>query len=112
MVLSAIYILDMKGKVLINRNYRGDIENTVIDKFIGLVMDREEDGTLTPLLQTEGCTFAFIRRNNLYVVATTKKNSNIAMVFVLLHKVCQVRNPNNVSRLDFNQFLVRRRIGH
>jgi len=80
----------MKGKVLINRNYRGDIENTVIDKFIGLVMDREEDGTLTPLLQTEECTFAFIRRNNLYVVATTKKNSNIAMVFVLLHKVCQV----------------------
>ena len=92
MALSAIYILDMKGKVLINRNYRGDIENTVIDKFIGLVMDREEDGTLTPLLQTEECTFAFIRRNNLYVVATTKKNSNIAMVFVLLHKVCQVRN--------------------
>ena len=90
MVLSAIYILDMKGKVLISRNYRGDIENTVIDKFIGLVMDREEDGSLTPLLQTEECTFAFIRRNNLYVVATTKKNSNIAMVFALLHKICQV----------------------
>ena len=35
MVLSAIYILDMKGKVLISRNYRGDIENSVIDKFIG-----------------------------------------------------------------------------
>ena len=50
MVLSAIYILDMKGKVLISRNYRGDIENSVIDKFIGLVMDKEEDGTLTPLL--------------------------------------------------------------
>ena len=38
MVLSGIYILDMKGKVLISRNYRGDIENNVIDKFIGLVM--------------------------------------------------------------------------
>ena len=90
MVLSGIYILDMKGKVLISRNYRGDIENGVIDKFIGLVMDKEEDGSLTPLLQTEEATFAFIRRNNLYVVATTKKNSNIAMIFVLLHKICQV----------------------
>ena len=90
MVLSGIYILDMKGKVLISRNYRGDIETNVIDKFIGLVMDREEDGTLTPLLQTEDTTFAFIRRNNLYVVATTKKNSNIAMVFCLLHKICAV----------------------
>ena len=36
MACSAIYFLDMKGKVLMNRNYRGDIENTVIDKFIGL----------------------------------------------------------------------------
>ena len=90
MVLSGIYILDMKGKVLISRNYRGDIETNVIDKFIGLVMDREEDGTLTPLLQTEDTTFAFIRRNNLYVVATTKKNSNIAMIFCLLHKICAV----------------------
>ena len=35
MACSAIYFLDMKGKVLLHRNYRGDIENTVIDKFIG-----------------------------------------------------------------------------
>jgi hypothetical protein len=36
MACSAIYFLDMKGKVLVGRNYRGDIENTVIDKFIGV----------------------------------------------------------------------------
>ena len=35
MACSAIYFLDNKGKVLISRNYRGDIENSVIDKFIG-----------------------------------------------------------------------------
>ena len=35
MACSAIYFLDNKGKVLIYRNYRGDIENNVIDKFIG-----------------------------------------------------------------------------
>ena len=35
MACSAIYFLDNKGKVLISRNYRGDIENTAIDKFIG-----------------------------------------------------------------------------
>jgi hypothetical protein len=68
MVLSGIYILDMKGKVLIARNYRGDIENTVIDKFIGLVMDKEDEGQLTPLLQTQEATFAYIKHNNLYVV--------------------------------------------
>ena len=38
MACSAIYFLDMKGKVLMYRNYRGDIENTVIDKFIGRLL--------------------------------------------------------------------------
>ena len=40
MTLSAIYLLDMKGKVLVSRNYRGDIENNLIDKFIGLLTDK------------------------------------------------------------------------
>ena len=90
MVLSGIYILDMKGKVLISRNYRGDIENSAIDKFFGLVMDKEDEGMLTPLLSTQEATFAYIKHNNLYVVATTKKNSNIVMIFSLLHKICSV----------------------
>ena len=80
----------MKGKVLISRNYRGDIENSAIDKFIGLVSEKDEDGSLTPLLCTPECTYAFIKHSNLYVVAATKKNSNIAMIFVLLHKICAV----------------------
>lgn len=80
----------MKGKVLINRNYRGDVDNSMIDKFIGLVSEKDEDGSLTPLISTPDCTYAFIKHSNLYVVATTKKNSNIAMIFVLLHKICAV----------------------
>jgi AP-1 complex subunit mu len=90
MACSAIYILDMKGKVLLYRNYRGDIENSVIDKFIGLINDSEDDGTLTPLITTQETTFAYIKHNNLYVVATTRKNSNVAMLFTLLHKICSV----------------------
>ena len=35
-------------------------------------------------------TFAYIKHNNLYVVATTRKNSNVAMLFTLLHKICSV----------------------
>lgn len=90
MVLSAIYILDMKGKVLINRNYRGDIESNVIDKFLGLVTDSDDEGQLTPLLQTQEATFAYIKYNNIYLVATTKRNSNVVMIFTLLHKICSV----------------------
>ncbi len=90
MVLSAIYILDAKGKVLISRNYRGDVEPGVIERFIGLATDREDEGQLTPLIRTDEATFTYIKHNNLYVVATTKKNSNVAMIFSLLHKICAV----------------------
>ena len=44
MACSAIYFLDMKGKVLLTRNYRGGIDSSVI--------------------KTEECTFAFIKHSN------------------------------------------------
>lgn len=87
---SAIYILDVKGKVLISRNYRGDIDLGVIEKFMPLLMEKEEEGLVTPLIYTNECTFAYIKYNNLYIVSTTKKNANIALVFVFLHKIVQV----------------------
>lgn len=90
---SAIYVLDVKGKVLISRNYRGDnMDLAAIDKFMPLLMEKEEEGMITPILQTADCTFAYIKTNNLYIVSTTprNKNVNIALVFVFLHKIVQV----------------------
>ena len=33
MVCSVIYVTDLKGKVLISRNYRGDVNSSVIETF-------------------------------------------------------------------------------
>ncbi|CAG2167010.1 unnamed protein product [Oppiella nova] len=87
---SAIYFLDLKGKVLISRNYRGDIDMNSIDKFIPILMDREEDGSLNPILRHNDTTFAFIKCNNLYIVSVTKKNANVSLVFSFLHKIVNV----------------------
>ncbi|CAJ0753833.1 3259_t:CDS:2 [Entrophospora sp. SA101] len=40
---SAIFILDLKGKVLISRNYRGDIPMSAVEKFMPLVLEAEEE---------------------------------------------------------------------
>ncbi|KAI8846220.1 Mu homology domain-containing protein [Chytridium lagenaria] len=92
MVLSAIFILDLKGKVLISRNYRGDIPMTAIEKFMPLVLEaEEEEQTPSPVINTEdGINFLYIRHNNLYLVATTKKNSNATTILLFLHKLCEV----------------------
>ena len=48
MAASAVYILDLKGKVLISRNYRGDLPLNTIDKFPKILMEAEEEGTMSP----------------------------------------------------------------
>lgn len=89
-VLSEVQPILFVLQVLISRNYRGDIDLGVIEKFMPLLMEKEEEGMLTPILQTTECTFSYIKYNNLYIVSTTKKNANIALVFVFLHKIVQV----------------------
>lgn len=63
----------------------------VIEKFMPLLMEKEEEGNVTPILLTGECTFAYIKHNNLYIVSITRMNANIALVFAFLHKVVQVR---------------------
>ncbi|XP_022648147.1 AP-1 complex subunit mu-1-like isoform X1 [Varroa jacobsoni] len=90
MATSAIYILDLKGKSLICRNYRGDIENNAIEKFLPLLMDREEESYSTPIIRQGEVTFVYIKHNNLYLVSLSKNNSNVALIFSFLHKMVQV----------------------
>lgn len=90
MSASAIYILDLKGKVLISRNYRGDIDMSSIDKFMTLLMEKEEEGCVTPIMRHSDIAFMYIKHNNLYLVSTSKKNANVALIFAFLHKIVTV----------------------
>ncbi|EGF78864.1 hypothetical protein BATDEDRAFT_37174 [Batrachochytrium dendrobatidis JAM81] len=92
MVASAVFILDLKGKVLISRNYRGDIPMTAIDKFMSLILEvEEEQQTPSPVISSDdGINYLYIRHNNLFLVAITKKNSNAATILLFLHKLCEV----------------------
>ena len=74
MAASAVYILDLKGKVLISRNYRGDMPLNIIEKFPKMLMEAEEEGTVTPVMTEDNVTFIHIKCNNIYVVCTTSGN--------------------------------------
>ncbi|KJE88774.1 AP-1 complex subunit mu-1 [Capsaspora owczarzaki ATCC 30864] len=90
MVASAVFLLDLKGKVLISRNYRGDIPMNAVDRFMPLLLDMEEEGTSSPIVIADGVTFVYVKHSNVYLVATTKRNANVAMIFVYLHKLLTV----------------------
>lgn len=57
---SAIFVLDVKGKVLISRNYRGDMDLSCIDKFMPLLMEREEEGEFYRINENSGAAYVLL----------------------------------------------------
>ncbi|KAM5172189.1 AP-1 complex subunit mu-2 [Mantella aurantiaca] len=90
MSASAVFVLDLKGKPLICRNYKGDLDMTEIDHFMPLLVQREEEGNLTPLLIHGKIHFLWIKYSNLYLVALTNKNANASLVYSFLYKMVEV----------------------
>ncbi|CAF0981154.1 unnamed protein product [Brachionus calyciflorus] len=90
MSLSAIFILDSKGKVLISRNYRGDIEMNVIERFMQLLLEQEDESNLTPIVKHGDVAFIYVKHTNVYLVAVTKINTNATLVLSFLFKIIRV----------------------
>lgn len=92
MSISAIYFLNLKGKVLISRNYRSDpTENAEIHQFLSVLMQKDDDFVLTPVFKYKNLHFCWIRHNDLYLVATTNgRNSNATMIFSFLNSLANV----------------------
>jgi AP-1 complex subunit mu len=88
---SALFFLDLKGKTLLARNYRGDIPMSAVEKFPVLLSEAEdESSSVPPCFSNEGINYLYIRHNNLYLLALTKRNSNAAEILLFLHKIVEV----------------------
>ncbi|XP_060710886.1 AP-1 complex subunit mu-1-like [Hemiscyllium ocellatum] len=90
MSASAVFILDLKGKLLICRNYKGDVDMSEIEHFIPMLTQKEDEGAVSPLLTRGKVHFLWIKHSNLYLVATTTRNANASLVYAFLYKVVQV----------------------
>ena len=72
----AIQLVELKMKVsslsststqvLICRNYRGDVDMSEVEHFMPILMEKEEEGMLSPILAHGGVRFMWIKHNNLY----------------------------------------------
>uniref|UniRef100_A0A8C4HVY6 Adaptor related protein complex 1 subunit mu 3 n=1 Tax=Dicentrarchus labrax TaxID=13489 RepID=A0A8C4HVY6_DICLA len=89
---SAFYILffPLWIQVLVCRNYMGNMDMNEIDHFMPILMKREEEAEMTPMVSHGSSHFLWIKHSNLYLVAMTKKNANAALVFSFLYKIIQV----------------------
>ena len=89
MTASAVFILDVKGKVIISRNYRGDVPMNCVERFSGHVLEADEADE-RPVWLEHGTTYVYIKYNNLYIMAVTQRNSNAAMILLFLYRMVEV----------------------
>jgi len=89
MSASAIFFTDLKGKILISRDYRGDVPVSCIEKFSNRIQE-EDDNEAKPVYTEGGVTYVYIKYNNLYVLSVTKKNSNVFSMMLFMYRACGV----------------------
>ena len=90
MVCSAIFVTDLNGKVIVSKNYRGDVPNNISERFTQYIQEREEMDC-RPVFSTEdGITFVYIKSGNLLFMTVTRKNSNVALILYFLNRLTTV----------------------
>mmetsp|Transcript_14200 Transcript_14200/g.35942 ORF Transcript_14200/g.35942 Transcript_14200/m.35942 type:complete len:429 (-) Transcript_14200:125-1411(-) len=91
MATSAIFVLDLKGKVIIYRDYRGDVPISYADRFIEKVTELEDAGKMSPIIHDDdGVTYLYLQHSNVYILAVTKANVNASSTLYFLHKLVEV----------------------
>ena len=90
MPASAVYFLDLAGRVILHRDYRGDIPLSLVERLVAHIGDLEEAGRMTPVLHFKGVTFVVVPHTNLYIVAATRTNANAVALLLFLHRIIAV----------------------
>ncbi|CAD7702756.1 unnamed protein product [Ostreobium quekettii] len=90
MAVSALFILDLKGRVIISRDYRGEVPMTTAERFITKLNELEESGRLSPVVNDGGVSYVWVQHANLYLMCVTRRNLNAASVVLFLHRLVEV----------------------
>ena len=49
-------------QVIMSRNYRGDIETSAIERFMTLLMEQEDEGKTSPVVQSGDISYTYSER--------------------------------------------------
>ncbi|KAF9282518.1 hypothetical protein BGZ68_005929 [Mortierella alpina] len=87
-MISAVFIYNHKGDVLISRLYRQDLKRSIADVFRIQVISNSD--VRSPILTFGATSFFHVRHENLYIVALTKWNANAALVFEFCYRFINI----------------------
>lgn len=82
--------MDAKGKVLISRDYRGDLPLAQADVFAKILSLDHGEQPLPPVLYDGDITYTYIQHNGLILLSITKRNVNPTTILTFLHSLVEV----------------------
>ncbi|KAK3443190.1 hypothetical protein EUGRSUZ_B03301 [Eucalyptus grandis] len=89
--VSALFLLDIKGRVLVWRDYRGDVSAVQAERFFTKLIEKEGDPqSQDPVVYDNGVTYMFIQHSNVYLMVAARQNCNAASLLFFLHRVVDV----------------------
>jgi AP-1 complex subunit mu len=87
---SAVFILDCRGKVILWRNYRGEVPPGVAERFVMNVVEEPEESNIKPVFVEDGVIYCWIKYNNLYFLGVSRKNANAVLILTYLYRLAEV----------------------
>lgn len=81
--------MDLKGKIIISRNYRGDIPATATIRFNQLIQEKEPS-ELKPVFTINGITYVYMKHSNLLLLTVTRRNANVTVMLLFLQRLINV----------------------
>lgn len=93
-MISGLLFLNSKGDVLISRYYRDNISRQTIDTFRQTIIQQKTMFNIStnpsPIVHIDDTSFIYMKEHDLYIVAVTAYNVNVALVLQYMYKLLEV----------------------
>jgi AP-2 complex subunit mu-1 len=88
-MISAVYIINSKGDIILFRKYRDDVTRNAAENFrLQVIADKKND--VAPITTHNKCFFFHIRADDLYVVVASRQNAHAVMCFNFLYGMVDI----------------------
>ena len=81
--ISALTIIDKKGKSIVSKNYREDVPSNFLSIFNQKILEHDTEKS-PPFLTVDDVSFFYVEFQDIRLLAVSKGNANTMMIFSFL----------------------------
>ncbi|KAL5708672.1 AP-1 complex subunit mu-2 [Ranunculus cassubicifolius] len=105
---STLFLLNIKGRVLVWRDYRGDVTALQAEKMFTKLIEKEVDpDSQSPVVCDNGVSYMFIQHNNVYFEELEEESlrDNFVVVYELLDEMMDFGYPQFTEAKILSEFI-------